>query len=196
MIETPLRVFVALPLTSELHAELARVQQRLQRTCPEGVRWVRPEGIHLTLFFIGELSPAQLPPIRAALAVVARHALSCTATVRGLGAFPNPRRPRVIWVGLEEPTGRLALLHQAVNEALARVGCEPESRPFAPHLTLGRVQQRRGGEEPQVGEAISRAVAQPCELGTVDFTKLVLFRSTLQPQGAVYTPLETFTLGE
>lgn len=193
-----LRVFVALPLSDALHAGLARVQQDLRRACPEGsVRWVRPEGIHLTLFFIGEVLPERIDPIREALAVVARHAAPFAAAVRGVGVFPNPQRARVIWVGLEEPTGRLALLHLAVNEALAQVGFEPEERDFSPHLTLGRVGRNVGREEPRrIGEAVVRVAAQGCDLGAESLATLVLFRSVLKPEGAVYTPLATFALGE
>ncbi|MGC9358536.1 MAG: RNA 2',3'-cyclic phosphodiesterase, partial [Anaerolineae bacterium] len=112
----------------------------------------------------------------------------------GLGAFPNTRNPRVIWVGVEEPTGRLALLHKAVNEALERVGFEPETRPFKPHLTLGRTRRRISRSQARlIGQEIDAA-----KIGLLteeEAREIILFQSDLKPTGAEYTALKTFALG-
>ncbi len=189
-----LRTFVALPLSESGHERLGALQQKLIRTLPDGhIRWVPPGNIHLTLFFLGDVRVDRIPAIQEALTVVARNVLPFTCEVAGLGAFPNTSRPRVIWVGLEESTGRLELLHTAVNEALTQLGFEPDRRPFHPHLTLGRVRRgrarsvvRRIGEglaEMQVGAVTAEHVEQ-----------MLLFRSDLGPSGAVYTALHTFPL--
>ncbi len=176
--------------------KLTHLQQRLKRHCPEGaVRWVAPSGIHLTLHFLGDILTERVEPARAALSAVARNAASpgLTFEVQGLGAFPNLKRPRVIWVGVKDPTSRIALLHQAVNEALAAVGFTPETRPFSPHLTLGRVRRQAGSAD---AGTLGRIVAESDigTLGSVPVHEMVLFQSELRPSGAVYTPLQTFNL--
>lgn len=190
-----LRVFVAVPLTSAITQQLADVQRRLRRDCPEqAVTWVKPENIHLTLFFLGDILPERQAPVEAALRVVVRHARPLTFSVQGVGAFPNLNRPRVIWVGLQEPTGQLALLHSAVNEAMANVGFQPEDRRFSPHLTLGRIRQRASREDAQtVGEAVRRA--EVGHLGDAPVEEMVLFRSVLKSSGAEYTPLARYKIG-
>ncbi len=189
-----LRTFVALPLSEAGHERLDAVQQKLIRALPDGaIRWVPPTNVHLTLFFLGDVAVGRLPVIREALAVVARNVAPFPFEVRGLGAFPHLRRPRVLWVGVAERAGRLALLHRAVNEVLAQVGFEPETRPFHPHLTLGRV--RRGNSravEVQLAEELSAI-----EVGLLieeQARELVLFRSVLGSAGAEYTALHRFPL--
>jgi len=192
---TMMRMFVALPLSDPLHLRLAEIQKQLRRRCPEGsVRWVNPDDIHLTLFFIGDALSTRVASIQEALSVVARNAPAFELEVKGLGAFPNARRPRVIWVGLAEPTGRLALLHRAVNEALAQVGFKPDERPFHPHLTLGRVGRRTFKEDLQHIEKVLGST-EVGTLGISEATQLVLFQSVLGPSGAHYTPLKRFPLG-
>ncbi len=189
-----LRAFIAVPLPPAIIQQLADVQRRLRRGCPEqAISWVKPENIHLTLFFLGDILPERQVPVEAALRVVARNARPFTFSVQGVGAFPNLNRPRVIWIGLEEPTGQLALLHRAVNEAIANVGFQPEDRRFSPHLTLARIRQRASREDAQaVGEAIRRAEVGP--LGDAPVEEMILFRSVLKSSGAEYTPLAQFAI--
>jgi len=189
-----LRAFVAVPLTAAIIQQLADVQRRLKRGCPEqAVTWVKPENIHLTLFFLGDILPERQAPIEAALSAVARHARPFTFSVQGAGAFPNLNRPRVIWVGLQEPTGQLALLHRAVNEAMTNVGFQPEDRRFSPHLTLGRIRQRASREDAQaVGEAVRRT--EVGHLGDAPVEEMIFFRSALKSSGAEYTPLARYAI--
>ncbi|MBN1259314.1 MAG: RNA 2',3'-cyclic phosphodiesterase, partial [Anaerolineae bacterium] len=174
------RTFVALPLSSALHVWLTTVQRQLKRTCPEGaIRWVNPEGIHLTLFFIGDMLVSRLEPTQEALAAVARNAAPVAFSVGGLGAFPNLRRPRVVWAGIQDTSRGLAILHGGVNEALAHVGYTPEVRPFSPHLTLGRINRRASREEAQqAGEVV--AEKRELAFGGESVEELVLFRSVLK----------------
>jgi len=191
------RTFIALPLSEQIHAQLDDVQRDLRRVCPEGcVRWVKPDSIHLTIFFLGDVLVSRIDPIRAALVAVARNISPFPYTVRSLGAFPNLKRPRVIWVGVGDPSGRLAVLHQAVNEAIANVGFTPEDRPFSPHLTLGRVNRRAARNDVRrLGEALADAKRIAIDLGEDQAQEIVLFRSILKSTGAEYTPLATFSLG-
>jgi 2'-5' RNA ligase len=188
------RAFIAVPLPDAIVRALGRVQHKLSRNIPEdSVRWVRPQGIHLTLKFLGDTPLDRLPPIRAALHAVAANAPAFTISVGGAGCFPNARRPRVVWIGIDEPQGRLARLHSAIEEALDNAGFPPEGRPFKPHLTLGRVNRRSSGSDAsQVGETVVDAAVNV--LGQVKATQIDLIRSILQPTGAEYTTLASFSL--
>jgi 2'-5' RNA ligase len=189
-----LRIFVAIPLPGALLKGLADVQYRLQGKVPHrSVRWVRSEGIHLTLKFLGDTPRDRITTVQEALMVVARNAPPCTITAEGLGCFPSPSRPRVIWVGVTEPTGSLKVLSEAIEEAMTSLGYKPERHGFTPHLTLGRV--RRGtsrGEKGQISEAITGTRVGQLETFTAD--RFELIRSELKPSGAEYTTLETFAL--
>jgi len=188
------RLFVAVPLPGLVVKRLGGVQQRLRGKLPErSVRWVQAEGIHLTLKFLGDTPRDKIPTIEGALKVVARNAPACQLSVGGLGCYPSPRRPRVVWVGVEEPTGRLKALWRAVEEAMTSIGYQPERHGFSPHLTLGRV--RRGasrGDLQQIGDAIAGARVEG--LATVDADTFELIRSVLKPSGAEYTTLASFPL--
>ena len=160
---------------------------------PRSVRWVRGEGIHLTLKFLGDTPTEKLPDIKQALAAVARHAPACTFTVGELGCFPNTRRPRVVWVGVQEPTGRLAVLQDAIEEVMAPLGYPPEGRGFKPHLTLGRLQRRASRSDvTRVGEVVASTTVDLLAELTADHFALI--RSVLKPTGAEYTTLEEFPI--
>lgn len=192
---TTIRAFIAIPLPQTLLRQLAQVQRQLEKEIPPGsVRWVRPEGIHLTLKFLGDTPLERLPPIQEALKAVAFRSIPCIFTVGGLGCFPNYRRPRVIWVGVLERTGRLAALQDAVEEAVAPLGYPPEGRGFSPHLTLGRVsRQASPSDVARIGAAVSTATVS--SLGEVPARHFALIQSVLKPSGAVYTTLAEFPLG-
>jgi 2'-5' RNA ligase len=183
------RTFIAIELDDELRDNLGRLQAGLRdRLSPRSVRWVRPEGIHLTLKFLGDTPVDKLEEIQAALARAASEAGPFTVTVGGLGCFPNPRRPRVVWVGLQEVTGRLKQLRDAVEDHVAPLGFPTERRAFSPHLTLGRVQRNASKSEVrEVGELVTAT-----QIGTIDemaVTAVSYIKSDLKPSGAVYTTL-------
>jgi len=191
-----MRAFIAIPLPGPLLEKIAAVQRQLEKqTPPRSVRWVHIEGIHLTLQFLGDTPTDKLPGIQQALATVAWLAPACTFAVGGLGCFPNPRRPRVVWIGVHEPTGRLAALQDAIEEVMAPLGYPPEGRGFTPHLTLGRVQQRASSSDAsRIGEVV--ASTQVERLAEVSADHFALIRSILKPAGAEYTVLEEFPLRE
>ncbi|MCS7282551.1 MAG: RNA 2',3'-cyclic phosphodiesterase [Anaerolineae bacterium] len=190
-----IRTFIAIVLPEPLIRQLAQVQQQLEKKAPPGsVRWVNPEGIHLTLKFLGDTPAAKLDAIRAALAAVASRSAPCAFTVGGLGCFPNARRPRVIWVGVQAIGGELAALQRAVEAAMKPLGFPPEGREFTPHLTLGRVRDR----VPPTDLSRLSALISSTEVGTlgeVTARCFALIRSDLKPTGAEYTPLAEFPLG-
>jgi 2'-5' RNA ligase len=188
------RTFIAVELDEELRDNLRHIQDRLaEQVAPGSVRWVRPEGIHLTLKFLGDTTVDQLEEVKAALARAAADVGPFTFTVTGLGCFPNSRRPRVAWVGIQELTGTLARLRDAVEEHVAPLGFPTEKRPFSPHLTLGRVHRRASKSEVrEIGEVVATST-----IGIVDemtVTSVSYIKSDLQPRGAVYTTLSEAAL--
>ncbi len=184
-----LRTFIAIELDQELRDNLGRLQDQLRAQIPPGsVRWVRPEGIHLTLKFLGDTSLETVAEVKAALARAAAGIGPFTFTVIGLGCFPNTRAPRVVWVGVEEPTGTLVRLRDAVEAQVAPLGFPTERRSFSAHLTLGRVQRRASKSEVrEVGRVVAATAIgklDEMEVGAVSYIK-----SDLKPSGAVYSAL-------
>jgi 2'-5' RNA ligase len=186
---TMLRTFIAVELDKELLGNLVALQDRLrEQVAPRSIRWVRPEGIHLTLKFLGETRPDQVEAVKVALDRAASEIRPFAFTVGGMGCFPNTRRPRVMWVGLYEPAGTLSRLRDAVESHVAPLGFPTEKRPFRPHLTLGRVQRHASKSEVrEIGEVIAAT-----EIGTLDemrVERVSYIKSDLRPGGAVYTTL-------
>ena len=185
---TNIRAFVALPLPESLKNRIRSAQDAL-KAYRFKVRWVRPESIHLTLKFLGDVRSADVDRIHTALerAVGRREKLSLVA--KGFGVFPNIRKPRVIWLGVGGDTDGLFGCQRRVEEELASAGFPPESRRFKAHLTLGRSKGRIDG---------ARLMAALEELGDFasEFTaaSVILYQSRLRPQGAVYTKLREIPL--
>lgn len=183
-----MRLFVAAELDADVRRRLEDIQRSL-RAVPLQVRWVKPEGIHLTLKFLGEVGSGRLDPIRDALAGALARVGAFTLSAEGVGTFPPRGLPRVIWVGLQGDLPAAERLQAAIDAALATCGFPPESRPFRPHLTLGRV---TGGGHGNWAEFLAReGVAQA---GRFAVGECVLFRSHLDPGGARYEPLARFAL--
>jgi 2'-5' RNA ligase len=189
-----IRAFIAVPLPRSLLDQLATLQTQLGDQVPaRSVRWVRTESIHLTLKFLGDTLTEKLPNIKQALAAVARHAPTATFTVEGVGCFPNPRRPRIVWAGIKDPTGCLEVLQDTVGEAMTHFGYEREKRNFKPHLTIGRVNRRTSRDDAaQVGAAVASSTVGLLDEVSVD--RFDLIHSVLKPTGAEYTTLEEFPL--
>jgi len=190
-----IRAFIAIELSKEIREALTRLQERLKSRIPHrSVRWVRVEGIHLTLKFLGDVPASSIDGISQALEVACGGFEPFTLEAAGLGCFPNSRRPRVLWVGVREESGVLNRLQKSVEDELARLGFERERRSFNPHLTLGRVQRRVSHNDRQrLGELIAES-----EVGLLDSMRVPavkLMRSDLQPAGAVYTALARVALG-
>lgn len=188
-----LRSFIAIELPGELQQAIAKATAGLQAALPRPlVRWVAPANIHLTLKFLGEVSAANLEQLARSLRVEAASHATFTASIGGAGAFPNPRRPRVVWIGCEAPPA-LAGLQRGVEAVCARLGYASESRPFSPHLTIGRVGQTVA---PAELERLRRALQQTeiGPLGTFTVNAIHIFKSDLQPGGSVYTRLYSLPL--
>jgi 2'-5' RNA ligase len=181
------RAFLAVPLSPDLQRQIARLQDRLAETLP-GVRWVRPDTIHLTLKFFGDLPEESLDRIGEVVLSIGHLSVPFQARLAGVGAFPSPLRPRVIWLGVDGGPP-LAKLQDDLESALEKIGIPRDDRPFTPHLTLGR---RRGPTR-----AADRHLEpfKDATCGTLAVDSLVLFESRLDPDGAVHLPRKTVDLG-
>jgi len=184
-----IRTFIAIELDESVKDGLTKLQKRLEGQAPRGsVRWVRPEGIHLTLKFLGDVPADQIEEITQALQKGCEGFAPFSLSCGGLGCFPNLKRPRVVWTGIQEETGTLAQLQRAIEEHVAPLGYPTEKRKFSPHLTLGRVQKRvSSGDLRRLGELVG--ASETGTLGQMEVRSVNLMRSDLRPSGAVYTRL-------
>ena len=189
------RVFVAIELSDNARDALARVQDSLC-DAPGGraARWLAASGIHLTLKFLGEVTALSLEPVCHGVQAACERCRPFEIRLAGLGCFPNVRRPRIVWVGVEVPSRELAELQGDIESRLAQLGYPAEDRRFSPHLTIARA--RRGASKAQV--AARGSTIANCDVGqvarmTVDAVSVM--RSDLLPSGAVYTRLARARLG-
>jgi 2'-5' RNA ligase len=188
----PLRLFVALDPPAPLRRQLAALAAELRRAAgnaAERLRWVEPGNLHLTLQFLGNAPDERLGDVQAAVSAAAAAARPLSLSVRGAGAFPSPRRARVVWAGLHGDLAPLQALVGDLQARLAPLGFPPEERPFSPHLTLARARDGASGLAGALAALAGR------EAGTWRAGELTLFRSHLSPSGPRYEPLLRAPLG-
>jgi 2'-5' RNA ligase len=182
------RTFIAIELDRSLRSALAKIQEQFMRQMPPGsVRWVAPEGIHLTLKFLGDTPRTRVPQIEAALQRACLGFEPFEFSVEGRGCFPNTRRPRVVWVAVRDKGQNLMRLSAAVEHEVEPLGWPTEERGFSPHLTLGRVGRGVSGSDEAVGKAVDATVVE--QIGQQPVTGVSLIRSELHPDGASYSRL-------
>lgn len=179
-----MRTFIAIEVSEEVRRGLGRVLEELKKVDAD-VRWVRPESVHLTLKFLGEIDPGRVTEIQWALREVAGRYRPFSLVASGIGCFPRWESPRVVWVGLEGEVHKIVALQREVEEALVALGFPREDRAFKPHLTLGRVRTPKGRQ------ALVRKMREweGEKIGEFWVQSLVEFESELSPSGARYTPL-------
>ena len=182
------RVFVAVGISAEAREQLIGAVERIRQEVPQGIQWANPEGMHLTLKFLGNIPSASVGPLLDCLGPVVGGHSHFLLHLAGLGMFPNRRKPRVLWAGVDGDLDALSSLQQASEEAINALGYPPEQRPFRPHITLGR--PRRSVSDTQlyrIGSAVS-GTTPPSQVGwrveSVD-----VMQSELHPSGARYTVL-------
>lgn len=191
-----IRAFVAIELSAGLRALVVRAQeqikQRLHRSLlSKGqdvrVQWVRPDSIHLTLKFLGDIEEGLVDPIRELLAPVVTGVSPFSVGVERLGVFPDLRNPRVLWLGLSGPVETLVRLAAEADARFHSLGFPLEKRPFDPHLTLARVKERSR----EVGRAVTESgmMSERLLVGELEVHGVSLMKSELRPAGAVYTKL-------
>jgi 2'-5' RNA ligase len=191
---TALRLFIAVELPPAVRATLLSARQQIERQSPLAVRWVDPEGTHLTLKFLGAVPSTEVAAITGAMEAAARQHHPFTLTTTQLGVFPNRRAPRVVWLGVSGAVEALGALRADVERLVAPLGYPTEQRPFSPHLTLGRTHKDATGAERAL---IGSVVAQTASPGPVTWQvgEIALMRSELGRHGAHYTALTRIGLG-
>jgi 2'-5' RNA ligase len=184
-----IRSFLAIELPKPILRKIEEVQADL-RSAHADVRWVNPEKIHLTLKFFGNIEESRIDSIFKSIEEPVRSTLPFSLKVRGVGAFPSTKSPRVIWLGLINGQS-LTSLQKQIGTQLEKIGFQPEDRPFQPHLTLGRTKSSRGKDE--LAGRMEKHKEE--EFGDFQVERVILFKSDLKPSGPIYTPLGDLKLG-
>jgi len=188
-----IRLFVAVFPPAEVLPRLTEAARGLARgLSPKAVAWTRPEHIHLTLNFIGNVERARTAQFERAVEAACRRAEPLLVRARGLGCFPNAARPRIIWAGLDGATDALEGLKRTLDENLAGLGYVADKRPFQPHLTIGRVKQLNGGDRRSLAANLPRWVE--ADFGSWTVERVDLMQSVLSPAGAEYSPVQSSPL--
>jgi 2'-5' RNA ligase len=185
-----MRLFLAIPINKHILDALAGATDRL-RGSRGPVRWVRPEGMHLTLKFLGDTAEDRVEPLVQAVTGICQDVVPFPISVAGTGAYPGLRRPRVLWAGVVENSGSLKRLVKQIEEEAEKLGWEREKRGLSPHITIGRVKGNMN---------IARLTTAVKEIkdehwGDQEAGEVVLYSSELKPGGAVYQKVHVFPLG-
>jgi 2'-5' RNA ligase len=185
---TEVRAFVAVDLASAVKIQIGQIMGQLK---PLGsmIRWVRPEGMHLTLKFLGEIAEDRLTTVYRAVEQSVAGISPFSFVLAGLGGFPNLRRPRVIWLGVPRGGESLKRLQEQVENQLAQCGFPAEKRGYSPHLTIGRVKSLHG-----IQPLLDRLSSISFESEEIPVSAVKVMRSQLRPTGAEYSALKVVDL--
>ena len=177
-----IRSFIAIPLSEPVRTAVLEIQNHLKKKLAD-IRWVRPETMHLTLHFFGDIDEEKLEKAQAVMVSIESLFPPFSVSLSGVGAFPSPHRARVFWLGVH--SDRIAELHDTLSARLEQVGFACDRRPFRPHLTLGRSRSHAL----KAGHILSQE--KDIVAGEMTVDRLVLFESELRPTGAVHRPCRT-----
>ncbi len=183
-----IRTFLCIELPSPVRSRSGDLQRRFSQ-CGANVSWVRPENLHLTLKFLGEISRGQLEHVCAAAKKSAENIVPFSIELSGTGCFPSERNPKVLWLGLPTIPHGLRELHRSLEQELSRLGFPRDERPFSPHLTLGRVRSIRAGSTLVKSFRSSDFSCEPFSV-----YEFLVMKSELRSSGALYTPIERVQL--
>jgi 2'-5' RNA ligase len=178
-----MRTFIAIEIPSEIKSALAALQTELRRAGAD-VNWTKPENLHLTLNFLGEVDEKRIVEVEKACVLSAAEFHPFTLSLNDTGVFPNERQPRVLWAGLSGDVGNVVEMHRRLDERLAMIGFKRDEKKVHPHLTIGRLKSNK-----KTRELI--ALADAYQLPSLSFvvTEIVLMKSELHPAGSKYTPM-------
>lgn len=180
--EEKIRTFVATKISSELEKELANFIEELRKIRRE-VKWVKPESVHLTLKFLGNIPPTNVVDVSKAVSSATREFSNFQLTTGEKGAFPSLKRPRIFWLGLaEENDQTLIPLRNRIEDELAQIGFEKEKRKFHPHLTVGRVHSPKN-----IDEMTQKFMDYPFPEIRFNVDEILIMKSQLTPRGAIYS---------
>jgi 2'-5' RNA ligase len=186
-----MRVFLAVELSSTVRDRIAALRYEWKPRI-QSARWVRPENLHLTLRFLGEVTPSVVSALAETLPQSVRGCQPFRFSLRGGGCFPNVKRPRVVWLGVDPVPDELRRVHGAVDEAVRRHGFPPEARGFEPHLTIARFKTSKMAEKTVLPLLATLA---ECDFGETRVSEIVLFESRLSPAEARYHAVARVQLG-
>jgi len=155
------------------------------------IRFVPPENVHVTLKFLGDIDPEIMPELITKIETSIRSLRKFDYICAGTGVFPNVRRPRVLWLGITQGSEMLTNLSKTLDESLKAMPIESEEREFKAHITLGRIKEFR-----KPVPELDQFLAYPFKPTHNPVDEVILFKSTLTPSGAIYTPLHNFTLSD
>ncbi|MEO0102704.1 MAG: RNA 2',3'-cyclic phosphodiesterase [candidate division WOR-3 bacterium] len=176
-----IRSFIAIPLPKEVREEIGKILKEYESK--DFCRWVAPENLHITLIFLGEISERFLREVQIEVAKVVEQRKGFSIKLGGFGAFPSVKNPRVLWIGVSSGGKEVEELQGSLVDNLARIGFKPEERKFHPHLTIGRV------------KGIMKEIdlwERKYESEAVPVNSIVLFKSTLTPNGPIYEKIEEY----
>lgn len=183
-----IRAFLAMDPPPEVLRRIADIQEVLKKTLRGSISWVRPEGIHLTLKFFGDIAAEDLQPISEVVSGQATGMRPLHLNIKGLGVFPGIRRPRILWLGVGGEVARLIALQRVLDQGFETCGIKKEERPFRAHLTLARIKSPQGLSG--LDKVLEEKEAESA--GSFEAKGLILFKSDLTPKGAIYTVLADF----
>jgi len=190
-----IRSFIAIELPEEVKTGLHRLQAELKLPQHNFVKWVAPQSIHITLKFLGNISPQKVAEVTRVMEQASHGVSPFQVDISEVGAFPNLRQPRVLWLGIRGEIDKLAAWQKRIDDGLAPLGFTKEARPFTPHLTLARLREGvSSGDRRDFGELVMKT---PVEANyKVNVNSLSLMKSQLLPTGAVYSRLAEVKLSD
>ena len=180
------RTFIAVDFPNQVIEKINKLQKSLNGSASSIIRWMKPENIHLTLKFLGEVELAKVQIIEKNLDIIANEIKPFHLNLEEIGAFPNWGHPRIVWIGIEK-SEPLLLLAKEIEENMRNLGCPSEVKPFSPHLTIGRVRDNVSLEDIQMLE--NKCRVHTIIVDQIMITKIHLYKSDLHTFGPVYTLL-------
>lgn len=183
-----MRTFIAIELPEEIKRQIEQLQAPLKKT-DAFVSWVKPKNIHVTLKFLGEVPEDKIGQVFSATQKALEGTRKFTMSLKGAGAFPNLRRPRVIWIGTGSGEEELSHLAQRIEEEMEKIGFPKEKRKFSAHFTIGRVKSPKNIEK-----LMEKVQSSDFQTEKIEVNEVVVMKSQLHPAGAIYTPLKKVPL--
>lgn len=183
-----IRTFIAISVPEQVKEKISDLQRKL-KTRGGHIKWVRPQSMHLTLKFLGDVEESKIDAIAESVREAVSTQKPFTISVSGTGVFPHPGRPRVLWVGVEQGRETLTLLADNIDRSFTALGFKPEKRKFSAHLTLGRVKSLKN-----IDDTLRVMNATEFQGGSFRTEELMVMKSELRPEGAQYTTLHKIKL--
>ncbi|MCS7228479.1 MAG: RNA 2',3'-cyclic phosphodiesterase [Candidatus Kryptonium sp.] len=184
-----IRTFIAVDVPEKIKDEIFEIEKELMKSASEGVKWEEKEKFHITLKFLGDVNEEAIDSIYKILNEKLNGFGKFSIIYKGIGAFPDTKNPRVIWIGCEDPTGKLFELQKIVEEKMSELGFEKEDKEYHPHITLGRVKKPKN-----IHNLIKKIETINFEARTGEVAEVLIMKSDLKPSGSVYTVLKKIKL--